>query len=38
MLEGPLVEIVSGDGKGETTLVARVEGNALVEGLGECGL
>ncbi len=36
-LEGPLVEIVSGDGKGEMTLVARVEGKALMEGLGECG-
>jgi hypothetical protein len=29
---------VLGDGKGEMTLVARVEDNALVEGLGECGL
>jgi hypothetical protein len=38
VLEGPLVEIVLGDGKGEMTLVVGVEGNALVEGLGECNL
>jgi hypothetical protein len=38
LLEGPLIEIVSRDGKGETTLVARVEGNALMEGSRECGL
>jgi hypothetical protein len=37
-LEGPLVEIVLGDGKGEMTLVARIESNALVECLGESGL
>jgi len=38
VLEGPLVEIVLGDGKGEMTLVVGIEGNALVEGSRGCNL
>jgi hypothetical protein len=35
MLEGPLAETISRDGKGEMTLVVRV-GDALVEGSKQC--
>jgi hypothetical protein len=39
VLEGPLAYLcLLGDGKGETTLVARVEGDALVGSLGKCVL
>jgi tellurite resistance-related uncharacterized protein len=38
VLEGPLAEIVSKDGKGEMASVVGVEGDALVEGSRECGL
>jgi len=38
VLEGPLVEIVLGDHKGQMTLVVGVEGNALMEGSGKCNL